>query len=208
MPSEITPDVARFNRWAKSYDQSLMQRWYFGAVHSAMVDRLCADRSASLPGCVLDVGCGTGRLLRAVGQRWSQVKLIGVDPAENMVAEAKRLTPTADIRVAPAESIPFSDASVDLALTSLSFHHWRDQQRGIKEIARVLRSGGRFCLADHTVPAWLAMHEAPRPLNEIKGLMSEAGLTVLEHKRMWSRFVVIVIARKGPATEAQSQRAA
>ena len=208
MPFETQPDVARFNRWAKNYDQSLRQRLYFGPVHSAMLDRLSADRFASPPAYVLDVGCGTGRLLRAAGQRWPNAKLVGVDPAENMVAEAKRLTPAADIRIAPAESLPFSDSAVDLAMTSLSFHHWRDQQRGIKEIVRVLRAGGRLCLADHTVPAWIALHEAHRPLAEIKALMSEAGLMVLEHKRMWSRFVVIVIARKGPTAEAQSQRAA
>jgi len=203
MPAELNPDVDRFDRWAPKYDQSWMQRWYFGPVHAAMLDELAAHGSSEAPRCVLDIGCGTGRLLRAAALRWPQAKLTGVDPAEHMVTEARRLTPSADIRVAPAESIPFSDSSMDLVLTSLSFHHWADQRRGLQEIVRVLRPGGRLCFADHTAPGWLVLHERSRSWAELRSMMSEAGLKVCERHQLWSRFVRVVVACRNPVTGGQ-----
>ena len=46
------------------------------------------------------------------------------------------------------EKLPFPDAHFDLVLTTLSFHHWADQQQGLHEIRRVLRDGGLFVLTD------------------------------------------------------------
>jgi len=54
-----------------------------------------------------------------------------------------------------AEALPLPDASVDLALSTTSFHHWQDQAAGIREIARVLRPGGFFILVDVSFPEWL-----------------------------------------------------
>jgi len=42
------------------------------------------------------------------------------------------------------EVLPLEDASVDLALSTISFHHWQDQAAGVREVARVLRPGGSF----------------------------------------------------------------
>jgi len=53
-------------------------------------------------------------LLRAAALRWPNVKLIGVDPAEQMIAEAGRLTPTRWFKISPAEAIPLPYGTVDL----------------------------------------------------------------------------------------------
>ena len=76
-PSSNDRDVRRFDRWAASYDRLIMQRLYFGPVHSRMLDLIGEEGPKGGPGCVIDVGCGTGRLLRAVSSRWPNARLVG-----------------------------------------------------------------------------------------------------------------------------------
>ena len=101
-------DVKRFDKWAPTYDQSVMQRLYFRPVHSKMLD-LLQPALKTPPLCIIDVGCGTGRLLRAASGRSPEAQLIGVDPSEQMISEAKRLNPNATFKLASAESLPFLD---------------------------------------------------------------------------------------------------
>lgn len=134
-------DLRFFDRVAPRYDRHWIQR-FARPIHARLL--MAIDR----PGAVLDIGCGTGVLLGEVAARWPQGRLAGVDAAPGMAAVARRRLPGADIRHGVAEALPWPDGSFDLVVTSLSFHHWRDQTRGILEAARVLRSGGRFLLAD------------------------------------------------------------
>ena len=197
MPSTTNPDVKRFDRWAATYDQSVLQRLYFLPVHSKMLDLLVREGSKDAPSCIIDVGCGTGRLLRDASARWPEAQLLGVDPAEKMVAEATRLNPNAIFRLASAESLPFPDQTADMALSSLSFHHWVDQKKGLREIVRVLRPGGFFCLADHNVIMLARLFgERVRSREEIQALMTGAGLTVRRQQRLGIRFVLITLAQK------------
>lgn len=173
-----TPDVQHFERWSRNYEDSWMQRLLFSRVHSAVLD-LAA--SLPTPASVLDVGCGTGRLLRAAAARWPEAQLIGVDPAEGMVEIARQLTPSATVHRALAQSLPLPDASVDLVFSTLSFHHWRDHAGGVREIARVLRPGGHFILADFAPPrglAWLTGHEGAQPAVARQRIFAAAGLRI------------------------------
>jgi ubiquinone/menaquinone biosynthesis C-methylase UbiE len=195
MPSTTNSDVKRFNRWAATYDQSVMQRLFFGPVHSKMLD-LLGQELKDPPRCIVDVGCGTGRLLRAASVRWPEAQLLGVDPAERMVSEAKRLNPNVTFKLASAESLPLPDQTADLVLTSLSFHHWANQTKGLQEIARVLRPGGLFCLADHDLLLLKLFGEKVKNRNQIRALMIGAGLAVRQHQRLGMRFVLITLAQK------------
>jgi ubiquinone/menaquinone biosynthesis C-methylase UbiE len=195
VPSTTNYDVKRFNQWAATYDQSLMQRWFFGPVHSKMLDLLVQELQDP-PRCIIDVGCGTGRLLRAASVRWPEAQLFGVDPAEQMVSEAIRLNPNATFKLAPAESLPFSDQTVDLVLSSLSFHHWANQTKGLQEIVRVLRPGGLFCLADHAMLLLKLFREKVKSRNQIRALIIGAGLAVRKDQRLRMRAVLITLAQK------------
>jgi ubiquinone/menaquinone biosynthesis C-methylase UbiE len=190
------PDVDRFDRWAATYDRSLMQRLFFGPVHNRMLDFIVQAGPQEPPCCILDVGCGTGRLLHDASARWPKAKFYGVDPAEHMAFKARRLNPMAAIQVAPAEAIPFPDQTADLVLSSISFHHWADHAKAVKEIARVLKPGGFFCLADHYFLLTKLLGEKVKSKSEIRSLMENAGLTVQGHRGMGIRFVLITLAQK------------
>jgi ubiquinone/menaquinone biosynthesis C-methylase UbiE len=98
-----------------------------------------------------------------------------------MIEMAKRLTPTATFSAGMAEVLPLEDASVDLALSTTSFHHWQDQDAGLREVARVLRPGGYFILVDASFPDWGVRVFRPQRFHSPAGLRTlfiEAGLHV------------------------------
>jgi len=199
MPSDAsyhTPDVEQFERWSRTYEASWMQRYLFTRVHSAALD-LAASMTA--PASVLDVGCGTGRLLRAAALRWPAAQLLGVDPAQGMVDVAQALTPGASVRRGLAEELPLPDASVDLALSTMSFHHWRDQAAGVREIARVLRPGGYFILVDVAPPRPLALlmpHANSLPADARQRLFTAAGLRIERQRRVVYPMLLATLAAR------------
>jgi len=196
MPLSNSPDIKKFNQWAATYDQSVFQRLYFIPVHSKILNLLAQEGPKDSPGCILDVGCGTGRLLRAASIRWPKAQLFGIDPAEKMISEARRLNPDITFKLASVESLPFPDQTADIVLSSLSFHHWIDQQKGLQEIARVLRPGGWLCLADHMLLLANLFGEKVKSRKQIQVLMGNAGLTDKQHRRLLMQFVLITLVQK------------
>jgi ubiquinone/menaquinone biosynthesis C-methylase UbiE len=158
-------------------------------------------KTQSHPNAILDVGCGTGRLLRKAKELWPNARLIGVDAADKMIEEAKKLFPEAEFHVAMAESLPLPNASVDLTFSTLSFHHWINQAKGVSEVARVLRPQGRFLLADIVPPFGLSFftsHFKRNSPKKMREMFVEAGLAVELQQRQWrwSRFFVVTVGRK------------
>ncbi len=183
-----------FDRWAPSYDHSILQRHMFEPVHEAVLTAFSA--AGSPPQDVLDIGCGTGRLLETVARRWGEARLTGVDASEAMVAEARRKH-EGDGRFAfkrgDASALPLEAGAFDAAFSTMSFHHWGDQAAGIREVARVLRPGGLFVLADIDVPflpllrlfrKWIDHPNLQGP-EAIQRLLEEAGLSVVTRRRFW-----------------------
>lgn len=189
-------DVEIFDRWGATYERSWMQRRLFDPVHSAVLHQA---ESRFTPASVLDIGCGSGRLLRKVHDYWPQAQLSGVDPAQAMLEVARQLTPEARFYMGSAEALPLEDASVDLALSTISFHHWQDQAAGVREVARVLRPGGSFLLADFTLPAllvWLLPRSRFHSAARMRALFEQAGLDVQAQPAPVSRFVRLTIGTK------------
>ena len=133
--------------------------------------------------------------MRMVAVKWPEAQLFGIDPAERMISEATRLNPIATFKVGFAESLPLTDHCTDVVISSLSFHHWADQKKGIQEVARVLKPGGSFCLADHDFQLLKIFGEDVRSHKEIRRLMFEAGLTIRQQCGLGLRFVRITLAQ-------------
>lgn len=199
MSNDEAEDVQRFHRWSRSYETSLGQAFLFDPVHRRVIGLIASAFDGSSPACVLDVGCGTGRLLRKAARRWPAARLIGVDPAEGMIEIARRLTPSAGFLGGSGEAIPLPDAVVDIAFSTISFHHWENQAAGVREVARVLRPGGRFCLADGALPspaAGLIRHSRIHTRGEIEALFRQAGLAVRMQKKILAGAVLVTVGVK------------
>jgi ubiquinone/menaquinone biosynthesis C-methylase UbiE len=141
-------DVEAFDDRARSYDQG-----WRGRLHHAISDRTAAlaTSAVALPQCVLDVGCGTGYLLRVLADRYPGAQeLAGIDAAPHMIEIAKSRTDDERLTFVTgvAEHLPYGEASMDLVVSSTSFDHWSDQGAGLAECARVLRPGGHLVLVD------------------------------------------------------------
>jgi ubiquinone/menaquinone biosynthesis C-methylase UbiE len=145
---------SRFGRRASTYEDSTLQQFLFIPVHQTALQ--LARQLLPQARRVLDVGCGTGLLLRRARQYYPTAELVGVDLARRMVATASAVTPTKlAVRYihGRGERLPFTDEVFDLVFATLSLRHWTNPAAGIAEIGRVLTPGGLLVLADVFPPA-------------------------------------------------------
>jgi ubiquinone/menaquinone biosynthesis C-methylase UbiE len=193
---EKSEDIQSFERRAGTYENSPMQRLFFDRIHRAALGMIPAELA---PQAILDIGCGTGRLLRKLARRFPSANLIGVDPAERMIAEARRRTPGATFYVGQAEDLPLPEASVDLVMSTTSFHHWRDQALGVRQVGCALRPGGCFVLAD-VLPPYLIYriirHGRWASPAAVKEMFIQAGLDVLAQRRGLGFFLLLTTGVK------------
>jgi ubiquinone/menaquinone biosynthesis C-methylase UbiE len=93
---------------------------------------------------LLDVGCGSGEMLRAAGA--AGMSVAGIDISETGIAQAREKLPDADLKVASAEALPFTDASFDYVVSVGSLEHFMDPGKGLQEMKRVARPRARILL--------------------------------------------------------------
>lgn len=118
-----------------------------GAVRDIVRPLLLGELAPADPSVVLDVGCGGGALTRDLAAPRRLV--VGTDPSVPQVRRcARRRVQGVTCAAAPAEHLPFADATFDALVSSCTVKHWPDLGRGLAECARVLRPGGRLVLVE------------------------------------------------------------
>ncbi|WP_051379160.1 class I SAM-dependent methyltransferase [Bradyrhizobium murdochi] len=139
---------------------------------------------------ILDLGSGHGRSLAELAARASKGHVVGADPSELMVEiAAQRNRPLieagrVEVVLAAVESLPFTDGSFDRVLCVHVLYFCEDLDVPLREIARVLKSGGRLGLLFRTKADLAAVASFPPEvyrfpaLAEVTAALEQAGLDV------------------------------
>ena len=131
-------NAADWIRWAR--DAAELDGHYIRYHRDLFLELLPAP-----PARTLDLGCGEGRLARDLVERGYDV--VAVDASPSMVTAAREVAPEMEIHLADAASLPFPDGSFDLVLAFMSLQDADDLSGVAHEAGRLLRTGGRMCLA-------------------------------------------------------------
>ena len=108
------------------------------------------DLLAGAHGRVLEIGAGTGLNLRYYPAAVEELVLAEPDPGMAARIDTSSV-PGASVVVAPAEELPFEDASFDAVVSTMVLCTVEDPERAIAEIRRVLRPGGRLLFVEHVL---------------------------------------------------------
>ena len=137
------PVVAEYAKAAKHYDE----KWafYVEATTRETLRRLPLTAASR----VLDVGCGTGELLRRVRANVPDAVLAGLDPVPEMLDVAReKLSGRDDLRVGYADRLPWNAGTFDVVVSCNMFHYISEPLTALREMARVLRPTGALVLTD------------------------------------------------------------
>ena len=205
----------RFTRTAAVFaDYALGQR-------AAEAERLLRLIAPSGNERALDVACGPGTLARIFAPRVRSI--VGLDLTPAMLERARK--DAAENHMENFHALrgnalrtPFHDETFDLVVTSYSIHHLPDSIAAIREIARVLKRGGKFGLLDMIVPenparaaacnaieiARDGSHTRALPVTEFERLLDASGLRILaseleEHPRSFDQWMHVAGWKRGDA---------
>jgi demethylmenaquinone methyltransferase/2-methoxy-6-polyprenyl-1,4-benzoquinol methylase len=141
-----------FDRIARRYDfvnrvisLGLDQRWRRRTVASLQL----GDRPR-----VLDLATGTGDLALAIAKARPEATVVGLDPSAEMLAVAKDkvtkrgLADRVELVLGDAQQLPFRDCEMDAATIAFGIRNVPDRAAALREMARVVRPGGRIAILE------------------------------------------------------------
>ena len=142
---------AMFDRIASFYD--VMNSVMTAGLHHRW-RRRAADLAAVGPGSsALDVATGTGDLAVELGRRvGADGEVVGSDFSEEMLTLARRKAPGLRFEWGNALDLPYEDGRFDAATVGFGARNFSDLDRGLAEMARVVRPGGRVVVLEITTP--------------------------------------------------------
>jgi ArsR family transcriptional regulator len=168
-----------FNTMAKEWDR--IKRDYIDECPAFHVVAMLVRQDA----VVADVGSGTAEFLVALARRVARV--IGVDNSQMMLEAARERVARSGLtnvtlRQGEAEALPIGDGECDAAYSSMLLHHLADPALGIRELARVVKPGGKVIISDLAkhgydwtrevmADVWLGFSE-----EQVREWLAEAGL--------------------------------
>jgi ubiquinone/menaquinone biosynthesis C-methylase UbiE len=143
----MSQEVANFfNDFSVKYENDVVNN-YFKNKHKWMFKQVPPLTGKK----VLDIGCGPGELARVIKTIYLDCKVTGLDISSEMIkfAEKKSIGLSGiDFLVGDSHSLPFEDNSFDYLFNTISFHHYEDPNKVLKEMNRILKPGGRLYLLD------------------------------------------------------------
>lgn len=178
---------ASAGRWSERGAAYAVSRDHVAGPSLARLLRLADPRRGER---CLDLGTGAGHTAAGLAEAGAEV--VGLDPAPGMLDAARRrygALPGVRFVQAPGDATGLPDAAFDVVTARHTLHHHPDPGATLREVARVLRPGGRFVLVDEITPdarvdAWLdaverardATHVRAYTLDAWRGMLADAGL--------------------------------
>jgi ubiquinone/menaquinone biosynthesis C-methylase UbiE len=145
-----------FNRWALTYDWSFPSVFY-QAIHQRLLEYVDLSTRTSLDSpLVIDLGCGTGKLLNKLVRAYPDLRGIGFDFSSEMLEQARRKSMVPErltYMQGETGAIDLPANHCDVAFCTISFLHYREPEQVMREVHRILKPGGQFYLADFVPPA-------------------------------------------------------
>ena len=194
----MTDQADRYDRIAQGY-----ARWWAPVLAPTAVSVL--DRIAPLvdDGArrILDLGTGTATLAVAAIRRWPQVHVVGIDASSGMAAaargEADRQLGPEDrrrfsVEVAFADGLPFRAGEIDAAVSSFVLQLVPNRHAALREVHRVVRSGGRLA---HVT--WVVGDRVFPPDIEVDAVLDEAGIGAREPEVRRGDYASVAAAAAG-----------
>src|SRR5262245_59380376 len=191
--------------WPAGYDflAWLMMRGREHIFREKVLDLACLAPGES----ILDVGCGTGTLAIAAKRRVGPTGTVyGIDASPEMIARASKKARKAGVEVSfnngVVEALPFPDAQFDTVLSTLMLHHLprKARQDCVREMRRVLKSGGRVLAVDFGEPerrsffAHFHRHGHVN-LSDMIAVLREAGFNIVDSGPMGIRDLQFVLGK-------------
>lgn len=134
-----------------------------GGLGPAFVRRVISLAGAPAAGRVVDVGCGGGELLAALGEAWRDSTLYGVDVAASRLRAAGSIARR--VRWIDADlgaALPLVDRAFEVVFCTEVLEHLEDPVRGLRELRRVLVPGGRLVLSVPNATGFAPFHRLGR----------------------------------------------
>jgi len=148
--------VDQFDKWSEHYEKpGFFQRHLFTPTEDRLIEKLASGEASDAAFRLLDVGCGTGKLIRRIADRFANASYEGVDLAPGMIKFASEMTGDREnlsFQLGDAsERLPFPDGEFDYVTCCHSYHHYPDQAAAAREFLRVLKPDGQLWLVDSDI---------------------------------------------------------
>lgn len=193
-----------FNDWAKAGRGEGMEKG-----HRPVGEQAIEMMAISADAHVLDLGCGSGWATRLMAEKASGGRVVGIDIADEMIKLARESSTSfsnAAFHIASAEKLPFGDGEFSHAFSMESLYYYADILEALREIKRVLTSGGLFVtvvdLYQENEPSqqWIEQLRVPvQFLNiaEYRSLFERAGFVKVSDRRLYDAAPIPVEYTRG-----------
>lgn len=157
-----------------------------GRDHEAFRERILDLAAPETGERILEAGCGTGLTALRIAVRYPGCEVHGIDISPKMIEAARQTAKqqalTARFRVGSIIALPYPDATFDVVLTSIIYHHLdlAEKRQAVAEVARVLKLGGRYISAEFGPRARNALQRrlAKGEYTLYPGHLIDAGFTI------------------------------
>jgi ubiquinone/menaquinone biosynthesis C-methylase UbiE len=181
-----------FNDWAKAGRGERMEQG-----HRPTAEQAIAGMKIEPTSTVLDLGCGSCWATRLMADRAVHGRVVGIDISDEMIALARSTStqyPQVEFQIASAENLPFAPGEFTHAFSMESIYYYSDMLAALKEVRRVLATGGLFAAVvdlfreNEPTHQWVEQLNVPVHLlgiSEYRALFEQAGFTEIADQRLY-----------------------